>query len=189
MWWRPAHEHNVAAGDDDLVVAADGSHDHAVGRVDLADGPAYPFIPLLHTDLDKVDIVLVALLTDALEAGVLLHKACRDDAGGDGHHADTKTGEENAHDLACRGDGIDITVTHRQQRGDRPPHAGKGVGKNLGLGGVLQRVHTKADRQIENDGAKTGKVIDPADNITGSGDLDELKRALFLCSHVVITLS
>ena len=93
-------------------------------------------------DADEVNVRFRAVFADPLDAGILVHEAGGNDTGGDRHHAHAQEGDQDAEDLAKGGDGVNVSVTHRQQGGYRPPDAGKGVGKHLGLRVMLQRVHT-----------------------------------------------
>ena len=47
---------------------------------------------------------------------VLFHETGTDDTGGDSHGTDTEIGDKDRHDPAKRGDGIDVTVAHGEQR-------------------------------------------------------------------------
>ena len=104
-------------------------------------------------DADEVNVRLRAVFADPLDAGILVHEAGRNDTGGDRHRAHAQEGDQNAKDLAKGGDGVNISVAHRQQGGYRPPDAGKGVGEHLGLRVMLQRVHTQTGggHQHQND--------------------------------------
>ena len=100
-----------------------------------------------------MNVRLRAVFADPLDAGILVHEAGRNDTGGDRHRAHAQEGDQDAEDLAKGGDGVNISVAHRQQGGYRPPDAGKGVGEHLGLRVMLQRVHTQTGggHQHQND--------------------------------------
>ena len=104
-------------------------------------------------DADEVNVRFRAVFADPLDAGILVHEAGGNDTGGDRHHAHAQKGDQNAEDLAKGGNGVNVSVTHRQQGGYRPPDAGKGVGEHLGLRVMLQRVHaqTGSGHQHQND--------------------------------------
>ena len=115
-----------------------------------------------------------AVFADALDAGILVHKAGGNNAGGDGHHADAKKRDEYAENLSHGRNGINVAVAHGEQRGHRPPDAGKGVGEHLRLRVMLQRVHTKAGggHQHKNDEYGAEKLLGLAgehlcDNVQG----------------------
>ena len=66
---------------------------------------------------DKMNIIFFAVLTYALDTGILVNKAGRDNTCGDGHHSNPKKGNKDAEYFTHCGDRIDISVAHRQQSG------------------------------------------------------------------------
>ena len=60
-----------------------------MGQAQLLDGLARPAVVLGEGHPDEVDLVLVGVLADALDAGILIHKSGGNNTRWNGHHAYT----------------------------------------------------------------------------------------------------
>ena len=86
----------IAAGDEDTVVALYNGNDDTLGQMQLGDALVHPGIPGCEVDPDKVYVGLLSVFRHALDAGILVYKTCGYDTGRYGHHAHTKECNEDA---------------------------------------------------------------------------------------------
>ena len=90
-------------------------------------------------------------LGSLLAGGLLLqrlHEPGAENAGRDRDHADAEDGDDRAEEAAERGDGVDVAVADRGERGDGPPEPGEGVAELLRLGVVFGVVDEEYGRPI-----------------------------------------
>ena len=106
----------------------------------LFDGPAGIVRFRLHQDGGGALFIRLGVL-HALQAGVMLHEAGGEDAGGDRHGAHAQEGDDHPHDPPQERHRVDVPVAHREHGGNAPPDAGQRVLEHLRLGRVLRAVH------------------------------------------------
>ena len=71
----------IAAGDEDTVVALYNGNDDTLGQMQLGDALVHPGIPGCEVDPDKVYVGLLSVFRHALDAGILVYKTCGYDTG------------------------------------------------------------------------------------------------------------
>ena len=86
----------IAAGDEDTVVALYNGNDDTLGQMQLGDALVHPGIPGCEVDPDKVYVGLLSVFRNALDAGILVYKTCGYDTGWYSHHADTEECNKDA---------------------------------------------------------------------------------------------
>ena len=69
-------QNQVAAGDNDVLAAADGRRDGILRQTQLADGAVDSGVLFAQLYFDEVDIFLSGVFADALDPGVLVDEAC-----------------------------------------------------------------------------------------------------------------
>ena len=126
-----------------MIALYDGNDD-PFRQMELSDRFIDPGIPVGELDLNEMYIFFPAVLGHPFDAGVLVDEAGGYDTGRDGDHAYAEEGDENAEQLAERGDRVNVSVAHGEQRGGRPPDAGECIGKYFRLRFVFETVHAQA---------------------------------------------
>ena len=155
-------QNQVAAGDNDVLAAADGRRDGILRQTQLADGTVDSGVLSAQLYFDEVDIFLSGVFADALDPGVLVDEACGDNTGGDGDHVYTQEGADDSDDFAHGGDRVDVTIARGQQRRTKV--------QLYGVEGIEE-----GDGQVDQQDQRAENIIASADQIIRCTDFNDFR--------------
>ena len=111
----PGHQHHIPAGNNDFRLSLDHRNNNPFGQLQFLNGLSGPGIFFAEFNPHEVQAFFPLIVRNPLRPGILLDEAGGNNTGGNGNHPDAEEGDDDAQELAHRGDRIDIAVADRQQ--------------------------------------------------------------------------